>query len=102
MALRWNMLQVRDRKQLYEELLMDIDVNSFIYSWNRELQRSISFTVQRTNYNAFSFDLLEQEGFIKFRNELYVIKQCVPRSIGSIYEKTITANHIGFGIQDHV
>lgn len=102
MALRWNMLQVRDRKQQYEELLIDIDVNSFIYSWNRELQRSISFTVQRTNYNAFSFDLLEQEGFIKFRNELYVIKQCVPRSIGSIYEKTITANHIGFGIQDHV
>lgn len=102
MALRWNMLRVRDKKELYEELLMDIDTNSFIYSWNRDLQRSISFTVQRTQWNAFSFDLLEQEGFVKFRNELYVIKQCTPRSSGTVYEKAITANHVGFAVQDHV
>ncbi|WP_437830650.1 phage tail protein [Niallia taxi] len=94
-------LLVRDREGIYEEILIDIDYNGFAYDYAKNTSRQITFTVFRTNYNKFSFDLLSGDSVIIYEGQEFIIKQCTPKVVGSLQTKDITAAHISFTVQDH-
>ena len=94
-------LLVRDKTGIYEEILIDIDYNSFSYDYEKNTSRQLSFTVYETLYNKFSFDLLTGDAIIVYLGQDYVIKQCTPRVVGKWQTKDITAVHVSFTVQDH-
>ena len=94
-------LLVRDKTDVYEEILIDIDYNSFSYDYEKNTSRQLSFTVYETLYNKFSFDLLTGDAIIVYLGQDYVIKQCTPRVVGKWQTKDITAVHVSFTVQDH-
>lgn len=97
-----NKIVVRDRLKKYEELLIDIDYNSFRYSFELNTTRNITFTVFRTPYNAFTFDILTAEAEILYNGQIYIVKQSVPQMSGPVLSKEVTAQHISLTFQDHV
>lgn len=96
------MLLVKDKDSLYEELLTDYDYSNFVYSWAVNSMRSISFSVTRTPYNAYTFDLLSNESVITYKGQQYVIKSYSPSVQGNIMSAQIVANHISYGCIDCV
>jgi len=94
-------LLVRDKTDTCEEILIDIDYGSFSYDYEKNTSRQLSFTVYETVYNQFSFSLLTGDATIIYEGQEFVIKQCVPRVVGKMQTKEITAVHVSFTIRDH-
>lgn len=95
-------LLVRDKNNRFEEVLIDIDYSSFKYEYEKNTTRTISFTVIRTPFNAFSFDILVNEAIVTFQGQEYIVKLPPPKVIGNVYTKDIQAYHISYGVQDYV
>lgn len=93
---------VRDMHGLRQETIMDIDYSTFQYEYEQNTSRNLQFTVQKTDYNAFSFDLLTTESFIIYKGQEYVVKSCTHGMTGYTRTKEIVAHHIGFTCVDFV
>lgn len=85
-----------------EEIVTDFDYSSFVYEWQKNQQRQISFTITKTQSNSFIFDLLQNEIHVIRQGQEYVIKQCAPKSNGRIITKDITATHVMYECQKTV
>ncbi|MBC1251332.1 phage tail protein [Listeria welshimeri] len=85
-----------------EEILIDIDYDSFSYDYEKNTSRSISFGVRKTKNNEVSFNILGNEAIITYRGQQFVVKKCVPKVVGAEFSKQVTAQHICYTIQDHV
>lgn len=94
-------LLIRDRNNLFEEILIDIDYSSLKYEYEKNTTRSLSFTAIRTPFNAFSFDMLVNESIITYQGQQFIVKLPPPTVIGNVYTKDIQAFHISYGVQDY-
>ncbi|MBC1886601.1 phage tail protein [Listeria seeligeri] len=95
-------LIVRSMDGNVEEILIDIDYESFSYDYEKNTSRSISFNVVKSKNNEASFDVIGNEAIIIYNGQQFVVKKCIPKVIGVEYTKQVTAQHICYTIQDHV
>ena len=94
-------LIVTDISNKMSELLLDIDYGTFKYEYERNSSRSISFTAYMSNRNVDVYNMLQNESFIEYNGQQYVIKDTDPKMVGNIHLNNITAHHIMFEFQNH-
>lgn len=92
---------VTDIKETMSELLFDFAYDTFKYEYERNATRQISFTAYKSNYNEDVYNLLQNESFIDYDGQRYVIKSATPYFDGVLHTKEITATHIMFEFQNH-
>ena len=83
------------------ELLLDFAYDTFTYEYERNTTRNISFTAYKTTKNEDVFNMLQNEAFIDYQGQRYVIKDAIASYDGLMYTKEITAHHIMYEFQNH-
>lgn len=92
---------VTDLNETISELLLDFAYDTFQYEYKRNDTRKISFTAYKTTFNEDIYNLLQNESFIDYKGQRYVIKSASPSFDGLLHTKEITATHIMFEFQNH-
>ena len=92
---------VQDRKGTKGEILTDFDPASFKYEYEKNNERSITFTAIKTNVNADIFNMLQNEAIILWKGQKYVIKQSTIKSDNLMLTVDVTAKHIFMEFQNH-
>src|SRR5699024_7380072 len=92
---------ITDLKNTMSELLLDFYYESFSYEYERNNSRTISFTAYMTSHNKDVYNMLQNESFIEYGGQTYVIKNANPKMTGSVHTKEITAHHIMYEFQNH-
>jgi len=94
-------LIVTDLNEKKSELLLDFAYDTFKYDYQRNSTRTISFTAYMTNYNVDVYNMLQNESFIEYEGQRYVIKDTDPKMVGHLHTNEVTAHHIMFEFQNH-
>jgi hypothetical protein len=85
----------------YEEHIIDFDHSSFKRTQEKNTASTISFTITRTDRNAFVYDLLQSDQVsVIFDGQEYVVQQIAPKQNGSVTSCDITAVHVLASTQD--
>ena len=92
---------IEDRKGTKGEILTDFDPASFKYEYEKNNERSISFTAIRTNVNADVFNMLVNEAFVIWKGQYYVIKSTNIKSNNLQLTAEVVAKHIFMEFQNH-
>ena len=96
-----NSLVLMNRKKTYAEILTNFDFDSFKYEYEQNNERSITFTIYKTNANADIFDSIVNEMLILWKGQQYVIKSTSINHDGSVVFNEVTAKHIFMEFQNH-
>lgn len=83
------------------ELLLDFAYDTFTYEYERNTTRNISFIAYKTTKNEDVFNMLQNEAFLDYQGQRYVIKDASASYDGLMYTKEITAHHIMYEFQNH-
>ncbi|RIO84314.1 peptidase, partial [Staphylococcus gallinarum] len=67
-------LILKNRKGTFGEILTDFDLDSFKYEYEKNNERSISFTIYKTSNNADIFDNVLNEMLLEWKGQMYVLK----------------------------
>lgn len=94
-------LIVTDLNEKMSELLLDFAYDTFKYEYERNSTRSINFIAYMTNYNVDVYNMLQNESFIEYNGQRYVIKDTDPKMEGNLHTNEVTAHHIMFEFQNH-
>lgn len=94
-------LIVTDLNEKMSELLLDFAYDTFKYEYERNSTRSINFIAYMTNHNVDVYNMLQNESFIEYNGQRYVIKDTDPKMEGNLHSNEITAHHIMFEFQNH-
>ncbi|WP_253724525.1 prophage endopeptidase tail family protein [Staphylococcus carnosus] len=92
---------VTDINETMSELLLDFAYDTFKYEYERNNTRQITFIAYKTRYNEDVYNLLQNEAYIEYKGQKYVIKTASPSFDGFIHTKEIIATHIMFEFQNH-
>ena len=92
---------VTDLKNTMSELLLDFYYESFSYEYERNSSRTVSFTAYMTSHNKDVYNMLQNESFIEYEGQTYVIKNTNPKMTGNIHTNEVTAHHIMYEFQNH-
>jgi len=92
---------VTDFNNKMSELLLDFAYDTFVYEYERNNSRQISFTAYKTSKNADVFNMLQNESYIDYQGQRYVIKDAVANYDGLMHTKEVTAFHIMYEFQNH-
>src|SRR5699024_7573724 len=92
---------VTDLKNVMSELLLDFFYESFSYEYERNNGRSINFTAYMTTHNREGYKMLQNESYIDYEGQRYVIKDTNPKMVGDIHTTEVTAHHIMYEFQNH-
>ena len=92
---------VTDLKNVMSELLLDFFYESFSYEYERNNGRSINFTAYMTTHNREVYNMLQNESYIDYEGQRYVIKDTNPKMVGDIHTTEVTAHHIMYEFQNH-
>ena len=87
-------LIVENRFGNYAEILTDIDLSSFKYTYSKNEERQLEFTAYRTNRNYDVFDMLVNEAYLKFEGQYFVIKSTALKHDNQVVSCEVTAKHI--------
>ena len=87
-------LIVENRFGNYAEILTDIDLSSFKYTYSKNEERQLEFTAYRTNRNYDVFDMLVNEAYLKFEGQYFVIKATELKHDNQTVSCSVTAKHI--------
>ena len=90
-----------NRKKTYAEILTNFDFDSFKYEYEQNNERSITFTIYKTNANADIFDSIVNEMLILWKGQQYVIKSTSINHDGLVVFNQVTAKHIFMEFQNH-
>lgn len=90
-----------NKKQQFGEILTDLDYESFKYEYEKNSDRSISFTIFKSSENADIFDTITNEMMLLWKDQYYVIKSTKPIYDGIILRNEIEAKHIFMDFQHH-
>lgn len=85
----------------YGEILTDVDLGSFKYVYEKNGDRSVSFTTYKTNGNSDIFDMLVNENIIQWQGQDYVIKSTSLDYDDRTVSNEIEAKHIFMEFQNH-
>ncbi|MDK9870680.1 MAG: phage tail protein [Staphylococcus equorum] len=77
------------------------DYGSFVYEWEKNNERSISFTAYKTSNNADIFDAIVNESLVEWEDESYVIKSTSLKADGTTITNDVIAKHIFMELQNH-
>lgn len=94
-------LIIKNRKGTFGEIISDYDFGSFKYEYEKNNERSISFTIYKTTSNADIFDALLNEMVILWQGQEYIIKSTAIKYDGAMVTNEITAKHIFMEFQNH-
>lgn len=94
-------LIVTDINNTMSELLLDFAYDTFKYEYTRNSTRSVSFVAYMTNHNVDVYNMLQNESFIDYNGQRYVIKDTDPKMVGNLHSNDVTAHHIMFEFQSH-
>ncbi|RIL40530.1 peptidase, partial [Staphylococcus gallinarum] len=94
-------LILKNRKGTFGEILTDFDLDSFKYEYEKNNERSISFTIYKTSNNADIFDNVLNEMLLDWKGQTYVIKSTSIKYDGSIVTNEVVAKHIFMEFQNH-
>ncbi|UBV35732.1 phage tail protein [Staphylococcus xylosus] len=94
-------LILMNKKQQFGEILTDLDYESFKYEYEKNSDRSISFTIFKSSENADIFDTITNEMMLLWKDQYYVIKSTKPIYDGIILRNEIEAKHIFMDFQHH-
>lgn len=92
---------VTDLKNTMSELLLDFFYDTFSYEYERNNGRSITFTAYMTTHNREVYNMLQNESYIDYEGQRYVIKDTNPKMVGDIHTTEVTAHHIMYEFQNH-
>lgn len=92
---------VTDLNDKMSELLLDFAYDTFVYEYERNNTRQISFTAYKTSKNEDVFNMLQNESYIEYQGQRYVIKDANASYNGLLFIKEITAFHIMYEFQNH-
>ena len=84
-----------------KEIFIDIDYGSFKYDYEKNNNRSLRFTVIKTNRNKDIYDLIQCESIVYYQGQKYIIKAPTFNNKSKIQTVDVTAIHIMYGFQDH-
>ncbi|EEU7817160.1 hypothetical protein HED71_002176 [Listeria monocytogenes] len=93
-------LRILNHQKTSKEILTSVRYETFSEVYAQNEAWSITFTVLRTLDNQNVFDYVENENFIEYRGELFVIKNVKRIGEGKLFFKEVTAVHEYFTIQD--
>lgn len=94
-------LVLKNKKGTFAEIVTDFDFNSFKYEYEKNNERSISFTIYKTNQNSDLFDNLLNEMILIWKGQNYVIKSTSIKYDGTIVTNEVVAKHIFMEFQNH-
>lgn len=94
-------LIVTDINNKMSELLLDFAYDTFKYEYVRNSSRSISFIAYMSNHNVDVYNMLQNESYVDYNGQRYVIKDTDPKMVGNLHSNEITAHHIMFEFQNH-
>lgn len=94
-------LVLKNRQNTFGEIVTDFDFDSFKYEYEKNNERSISFTIYKTNHNSDIFDNLLNEMLLEWKGQTYVIKSTAIKYDGSIVTNEVVAKHIFMEFQNH-
>ena len=94
-------LILKNKKGTYGEILTDFDFGSFKYEYEKNNERSVSFTIFKTTSNSDIFDAMLNEMLILWKGQEYVIKSTSVKHDGAIVSNDVTAKHIFMEFQNH-
>lgn len=94
-------LVLMNRTKEFGEILTDLDYESFKYEYERNNDRSISFTIFKSTENADIFDTITNEMLLLWKGQYYVIKNTKPIYDGVLLKNEIDAKHIFMDLQHH-
>ncbi len=94
-------LVLKNKKGTFAEIITEFDFGSFKYEYEKNNERSISFTLYKTSNNADIFDHLVNEAFIEWQGQLYVIKSTSIKYDGLKLTNEVVAKHIFMEFQKH-
>lgn len=94
-------LVLKNRTGTFAENLIDIDFGSFKYDYEKNNERSVSFTAYKTSLNADLFDNLVNEMILVWKGQQYVIKSTSIKYDGVIITNEVVAKHIFMEFQNH-
>lgn len=94
-------LILTNRKGTIAEIITDFDYGSFKYEYEKNNERSISFTAYKTNKTADIFDSIVNEMIVIYQGQKYVIKSTDINYDGSMVSVSVTAKHIFMEFQNH-
>ena len=92
---------VTDLNDKMSELLLDFAYDTFVYEYERNNTRQITFTAYKTSKNEDVFNMLQNESYIEYQGQRYVIKDANASYDGLLFTKEITAFHIMYEFQNH-
>lgn len=94
-------LVVMNRAKTYAEIINDFDYGSFRYEYERNNERQITFTAEKTTGSGDIFDMLVNEAYIKWLGQTYVIKSTAITHDNAKISNEVIAKHIFMDFQDH-
>lgn len=94
-------LILKNKTESLKEHITDYDYGSFVYEYEKNNERSISFTAYKTSNNADIFDAIVNEALIEWEGETYVIKSTTVKAEGPVISNDIVAKHIFMELQNH-
>lgn len=94
-------LVLMNQKKTYAEILTDLDFESFKYEYEQNNERSITFTIFKTNSNSDIFDSIVNEMYILWKGQEYVIKSTALNHNGTIVSNEVVAKHCFMELQNH-
>lgn len=90
-----------NRTKEFGEILTDLDYESFKYEYEKNNDRSISFTIFKSTENADIFDTITNEMLLLWKGQYYVIKSTKPIYDGVVLKNEVEAKHIFMDFQHH-
>ncbi|ELJ9326579.1 phage tail protein [Staphylococcus pseudintermedius] len=94
-------LILTDKKETFAEIITEFDYGSFKREYEKNNERSISFTAYKTNKTADIFDLIINEHIVIYNNQHYVIKSTDIKYNGIYVSVDVVAKHIFMEFQNH-
>lgn len=94
-------LILTNKKKTFGEILTDVEYGSFKYSYEKNNERSISFTAYKTSKNTDIFDSILNEMLVLYDTQNYVIKSTDIKYNGVTVNVEVSAKHIFMDFQNH-
>ncbi len=85
----------------FSENIIDFDIDSWKYNYEKNGERSISLTVFKTNLQADIFNYIQNNSILQWRGQDYLIKTTDIKTDNTILTNDITAHHIMYEFQGH-
>lgn len=94
-------LVLKNRTNTFAEIVTDFDFDSFQYEYEKNNERSISFTIYKTPLNEDIFNMITNEMILVWKGQNYVIKSTSILHNGIEVLNEVIGKHISMEFQNH-